>query len=156
MAIPLLNEKGLLPEGIYRCTLEEAQERFATSEHRANLWNQLIHVIGIMKNAGLSGILLIDGSYVTNKPVPGDIDTILDVSNEPLNSQIKALVFKAQNGQRLKKHFRVDWWVNMPTGNQNLNIPPGNDFSVFFQYARVSEKIPVGTKKGILRIESWN
>lgn len=156
MAIPPFNEKGLLPEGIYPCTLEEAQERFATSEHRTNLWSQLTQVIGIMKEAKLSGILLIDGSYVTDKTVPGDIDTILDVSNEPLNSQVKALVFKVQNGQALKEHFHVDWWVNMPAGNQNLNIPSGNDFSVFFQYARASEKIPVGTKKGILRIESWN
>ena len=156
MTIPIFTEQGILPEGIYQCTLEEAQKRFATSEYRANLWCQLIQVIGIMREAGLSGILLIDGSYVTDKTVPGDIDAILDVSNEPLESQAKALIFKITKGQALKERFHIDWWVNMPAGNPSLNIPPGNDFSAFFQYARVSEKTPVGTRKGILRIASWN
>lgn len=147
MAIPPFNEKGLLPEGIYLCTLKEAQERFATSEHRANLWNQLIQVIGIMKKAELSGTLLIDGSYVTDKVIPGDIEIILDVRTEYPEKIGKALIFFNDFHNRLKTNFGIDWYPN---------LPGGNDFSVFFQYTRTTEKTPVGTKKGILRIESWN
>lgn len=147
MIIPRFNEKGLLPEGIHPCTLEEAQERFAHSEHRAILWSNLIQVIGIMREEKLSGILLIDGSFVTDKMVPGDIEVVLDVRAESPEQIGKAVKFFAYRHSKLKIDFGIDWYPN---------LPGENDFSAFFQYARTTERIPEGTKKGILRIASWN
>ena len=44
MPIPELNAAGLLPEGIYDCSLEEVRERFGmflTSDHRPRLFEKL-------------------------------------------------------------------------------------------------------------------
>ncbi len=147
MTIPAFTDKGILPEGIHQCTLEEAKERFATSEHRSALWHQLIQVIGIMRKHGLAGILFIDGSYVTDKAMPGDIEIVLDVRTESAEKIGKAAIFFAKCHDRLKTNFGIDWYPN---------YPGGNDFTVFFQYTRPTERTPSGTKKGILRIESWN
>ena len=78
--IPPFNQDGYLPEGIYDCTMEEAAERFSafqTSDRRPQLWTKLTEFIEDAKAGAFVEAVLIDGSFVTSKPDPNDIDIVL-------------------------------------------------------------------------------
>jgi hypothetical protein len=79
MPIPALSAEGFLPSGIFESSLAELKMRFGTfqgSEHRSHLFERLEALILAMRSSGLFEMLLIDGSFVTAKPAPNDIDLI--------------------------------------------------------------------------------
>ena len=71
--IPSLDERGNLPPGIHPATWDEIVERYATNERRGQLMNGLRAAIEWLHAAGCSRVYL-DGSFVTDKEVPGDFD----------------------------------------------------------------------------------
>ncbi len=79
MPIPLLNTVGMLPTGVHDTTLEEGRNRFGSfqgSDHRPRLFTRLEELVAALKRSGLFEALLIDGSFVTVKPEPNDIDLV--------------------------------------------------------------------------------
>jgi len=79
MPIPALNDDGFLPPGIWDCTLAELCERFGTfsgSDHRSRLFARLDDLFQTMQRSGLFEALLVDGSFVTAKLAPNDIDLV--------------------------------------------------------------------------------
>jgi hypothetical protein len=79
MPIPLFSPNGLLPVGIHEASLDEIQERFGAfqaSDQRPKLFIRLGELVAAMRRSGLFEALLIDGSFVTAKPIPNDIDII--------------------------------------------------------------------------------
>lgn len=79
MAIPSFNESGLLPEGIFSCTLSEVKARFGSfqkTDQRPRLFARLEELAQAMERSGLFEFLIIDGSFVTENSVPRDIDLI--------------------------------------------------------------------------------
>jgi len=75
--IPPFNDNGYLPPGIHRATLEEVQERFGHgSEQRETLSQSLDWLIPLCRKAGIAKILL-NGSFVTDRLEPNDIDCVL-------------------------------------------------------------------------------
>ena len=79
MPIPPLNTTGLLPVGIHDALLEEIRERFGSfqeSDRRTKLFSKLVELTEAMRASGLFEELVIDGSFVTGKPVPNDIDIL--------------------------------------------------------------------------------
>ena len=81
--IPPLNEHECLPEGIYDCTIDEAAERFGgfqISDRRPQLWARFTQFVREAKACGLIEAVLVDGSFVTAKPEPVDLDLVLVVS----------------------------------------------------------------------------
>jgi hypothetical protein len=79
MPIPTLNENGLLPGGIFECTLEELRARFGKfqqSDQRPRLFLRLEELFQAMQQSRMFESLVIDGSFVTAKSVPNDIDLI--------------------------------------------------------------------------------
>ena len=79
MPIPALTSNGLLPAGIFDATLAEIKTRFGAfqgSDQRPKLFLRFEELIGAMKSIGLYEALLIDGSFVTAKPIPNDIDIL--------------------------------------------------------------------------------
>lgn len=107
-------------------------------------------VLDEMRAANLSGDLYIDGSFVTDKEVPGDIEVTLDVRSETMEKQGLAVLFFYSNHGRLKDQNSVDWY---PT------LPSQNDFISFFQYlgykTAAIKKLNPKDPKGILKIPSW-
>ena len=77
MPIPVFRPDGYLPEGLHLATFEEVAARFGTStSHRRYLlsrlqrWVELARAVGALR-------FLVDGSFVTQQPIPGDVDTVV-------------------------------------------------------------------------------
>ena len=79
MPIPALNSDGLLPAGIFDCSLADVRVRFGAfqgSDTRQRLFTRLEELVTTMQRSALFEVLLLDGSFVTAKPVPNDIDLV--------------------------------------------------------------------------------
>ena len=80
MPFPNLNEQGLLPPGIYDCSLEEIGERFGTfqsTDRRPRLYEKLQAFVRQVRSINLAIAVIVNGSFVTSKVDPDDIDLIL-------------------------------------------------------------------------------
>jgi hypothetical protein len=78
MKMPPFNAQGDLPSGVYRATLAEVLERFGYgAPRRVIVTERLQQVITLAQGTGKLERVLIWGSYVTDKPEPGDIDLFL-------------------------------------------------------------------------------
>lgn len=150
MSIPDFNDDGLLPSGRHQCTLDEAKDRFAHNDARIIIWENLGIALAEMASAGLTGTLFLDGSYVTDKAIPGDIEVVLDVRGETDVKQGLALLFYHSHHHRLDSTNKVDWYPALP-GN--------NDFVSFFEYigdkTAAKKKLQAKDLKGILKVTSW-
>ena len=78
MPIPAL-ENGLLPTGVFDCNLVEMRGRFGSfqsSDRRPKLFERLNELVVAMRQTGLFKAMVVDGSFVTAKAAPNDIDLI--------------------------------------------------------------------------------
>lgn len=71
--IPEFRNSGLLPVGVHETTIVELEKVFAKTIQRRKLFNGLLVLIEDLKTMGCKAIY-IDGSFVTNKRLPNDID----------------------------------------------------------------------------------
>jgi hypothetical protein len=77
MAIPPFDENGNLPKGTWEATIEEVRERFGAYPTRRRMqFGFLMDAIAILKEVGCTTLFL-DGSYVTEKILPGDFDALV-------------------------------------------------------------------------------
>jgi hypothetical protein len=75
-----LNDQGLLPEGIHVCTLDQVEEtfgRFNASDKRPKLFRKLKEYCSELRLAEIADHLIVDGSFVTEKAEPSDIDLVV-------------------------------------------------------------------------------
>lgn len=77
--IPDFREDGWLPVGHHAATWDEILERFQgiSSSRRAELTNKLIEFRDALRKCGVTGYLLLNGSYISSKPDPRDFDLLL-------------------------------------------------------------------------------
>ena len=79
MPIPALNRDGFLPPGIHECSLDEIRPRFGgfqQRDRRPHLFTRLEELVTAMAGSGLFESVLVDGSFVTAKPAPNDVDLL--------------------------------------------------------------------------------
>ena len=105
----------LLPEGMHVCTLSEVEEAmvkpFATSQTRRRIFDGVSRYLADCQIHGVSGRIWLDGSFVTGKNNPGDVDVVSLVSNDlihRLNSSNQ--IFALQNlnaGEATKPRYDV-------------------------------------------------
>lgn len=75
MPIPDFVDGYHLPGNEHECTIEEIESRFITSSARKRVWELFKGLLFRLETLGLKpDILLIDGSFVTGREVPGDVD----------------------------------------------------------------------------------
>jgi hypothetical protein len=75
--IPPLNELGYLPAGIHLATLEEVSVVFGVgSQERQELMQSLRWLVEMCKRDDVLR-LIVNGSFVTAKPDPEDVDCVL-------------------------------------------------------------------------------
>lgn len=151
MPIPLLDHRGLLPEGIYEASKQEIEKCFCISSYRQKLFDDFIHFLNIEIHA--KGIeVYLGGSFFSDKPMPNDIEVTVPVKTEMLFD--KSVQFLVNLGNlvehdRIKKNYRVDFYLS-------IELAGYNDFREFFQY--VGEKtanakgLNARDKRGIVKL----
>ncbi len=103
MAIPKFNTYGLLPPGIHPATMGEVEVTLAFSAKRRSLIEDgLKPVAKELVKMGVSE-LYVDGSFVTEKPSPDDVDGfVLAESTSDLYRDV------AGEWERWKGQYRMD------------------------------------------------
>lgn len=150
MPVPALDGRGLLPKGLHDCTLHEVRAAFCWDAHRSALWGQLEDFLAFLAEEDMFYPICVDGSFTTDKAIPGDIDLVQDLRNAPENAQAKGVFWFAVKRDEFRKKYRVDYCPNLPNNN---------DFTAFFQYVgmktarekRLNEK----ELRGLLRVNEW-
>jgi hypothetical protein len=146
MPIPALNADGFLPEGIHECALEEVQTRFGVfdrSDRRLRLWTALRDFMREVKACGIVEAVLLDGSFVTAKPEPNDVDLILVVrASHDFAADLRPAEYNVLSKRRVFRRYGFDVLVAQ-AGSDRLRR-----YLEFFQQVRLE---PVA-KKGILRV----
>ncbi len=96
-----------------------------------------------VKGCGFVETLMVDGSFVTEKPDPGDIDLVLVVAtNHDFSADLTPAYYSLLAQRRVRRRFGFDI-VAVKNGSENLELAVA-----FFQQVKQRP----GVKKGILRI----
>lgn len=83
MTLPSLNEHGDLPVDIHKATLAEVIERFGQgTQQRRVVTQRLVHIYNLAQSTGYVDEFLVFGSYVSDKPEPGDVDIVLIMNDD--------------------------------------------------------------------------
>ena len=87
--LPKFDERGCLPEGTYNPSVEEFIERFVNiTERRKELFEKYQQFTKLCNQAKGIDQHFLDGSYVTDKEEPGDIDLLLTFNDDVYDSDM--------------------------------------------------------------------
>lgn len=76
--IPKRRSDGTLPPGVYQATIDEVLTTYLpTNQQRQILNDSLRRVVEELRMLDASLLIFIDGSYVTSKAEPNDVDILL-------------------------------------------------------------------------------
>ena len=146
MPIPMLNELGVLPSGIHDCDLGEVSARFGSfqgRDRRPTIWRRFQEYFTEVSMSGIIKELLPDGSFVTAKPDPNDIDIIVVVaSDHDFRSDLPISDYNLLAQNRVRRRFGFDIVV-VKDGSEDYR-----DAIAFFQQVRQRP----GLLKGLLRL----
>jgi len=138
MTIPPFNKAGELPPGEHETSVSRVRKRFGSSSaQRKELMQGLEDAAENLRGAGVKKIW-INGSFVTNKKEPNDVDGCWEYSQ---NVDLGALdpVFLAESRAPMKEKYGVEFFPAFV-----IEAASGLPFPQFFQVNRDGEP------KGIL------
>jgi hypothetical protein len=146
MPIPTCDEHGCLSVGIRDCTLDELKARFGSfqgSDRRPQLFARLNTFVTEAKASRLVRWLIVDGSFVTAKPDPNDIDLILVIApGHDFAADLSPAEYNVLSKQHVHRRFGFDLLVAREGSIEH------DCWSEFFQQVRLES----GRRKGILRL----
>jgi hypothetical protein len=140
--IPEFDGNGRLPPGIHHATWTEIVTRYATSTHRRDLLAGLLDGLRSLKTAGCR-VAYLDGSFVTAKEHPKDVDACWDATEvvlERLDLELQDFSDKcaAQKTRYGGELYPADWTAERS----------GMHFLDYFQRDAVTKQ-----PKGIIAID---
>ena len=140
--IPTPNAIGELPSGVHPATLTEIEAVFVTTPRRRHLFEGLRGAVQNLSAAGVRRVF-IDGSFVTTKADPNDIDGCWEWTDEVhLDLLDPVLLDFAQARRAMRDKYGVDFflatWVEAGSGLTFLD---------FFQRNRADDP------KGIVQLD---
>jgi hypothetical protein len=145
MPIPSLDETGFLPEGVHDATLPEIGAtfgRFQTSDQRMRLFDRLQEYVRQLKSTDLAAALIVDGSFVTDKDRPWDIDLIVVLrKGHDLTAELRPFEYNIVSRRRVQRAFAFDLLV------AREDSPEYDEYIEFFQRIKGQEG-----RKGLLRV----
>jgi hypothetical protein len=146
MPIPNLNEQGLLPPGIYDCSSEEIGERsgiFQSTDLRPRLYEKLQAFLQQARSTNLAIAVIVNGSFVTSKADPNDIDLILVLpSSHDLRAELAPMAYNVLSRRRVSRQYGFDILVAREDAIEYTQ------YVEFFQQVRGQPHL----YKGVLRI----
>ncbi len=145
LPIPTFNELGLLPPGIHACSLDDVAERFGGGfgSHRYNMVLKLRRYVVLVRSTGLVAWLAIDGSFVTSKDQPGDIDLVVVLHA----NQDRAAVLTEEQRQPLSRQ-----WVGSRFEFDVFPAPEGTRRCIELLEFFMQVKGRPDLRKGIIRV----
>jgi hypothetical protein len=147
--LPQLNEQGLLPPGIHDATLEVIENRFGAfrvSDQRVRLMAQLSEFVEEARRCAVVVGVIVDGSFITSKQEPNDIDVILLLDpDQDLAQDLPPVEYNVLSSRRVRKRWNIDVLV-APEGSCVM--------STYVElFAAVREQ--PGAEKGLVRVCPW-
>lgn len=134
----------LLPPGIHDCTLHEVYQRFAINAKRQKLFEGLKQGLDMLFNSGCPGVYL-DGSYITEKPIPGDYEVAWEMEFvDPDLVDPVLFDFANKRYNQKKKYFGEYFPATL------VEVSSGRTFLEFFQVDK-----DTGASKGIIRLSNY-
>lgn len=130
MPIPPLDSRGLLPPGKHTTNLNDFRSAFAHNPRRDALYCKFeAFVKQEMLPIATGYPLVIGGSYLTDKPYPGDVEATLIIEPIQLGKNQKLILMLSNINElhsTFKKEYEVDFYPSI--------VGAGNRFDAFFQY----------------------
>ena len=106
---------GVLPEGVHDATLEEVQTafgRFQRSDRRIRLTETLRRFVEEARRSGLVEAIILDGSYVTAKEEPSDIDLLVEVRPEiDQSASLRPFEYNVVSRRAVRRDYHFDLFV---------------------------------------------
>lgn len=134
----------VLPPGVHDATIEEVEGRFAASEQRNRIFAGLRDGVTALRKAGCRKVFL-DGSFVTEKPIPADFDACWDPVGVEVTKLDPVLLDFSDGRKNQKRRFRGEFFpVNLFADGTHI-------FLDFFQTDKHT-----GKAKGIICIHLSN
>jgi hypothetical protein len=147
MPIPAITSDGFLPEGVHDCSLAEIQERFGqfqVTDARCRLFDRLERFVHQATVSGLVAAIIVDGSFVTAKVNPNDIDLILVLrAGHDFAAPLRPFEYNVVSRRRVGRDFGFDMLL-AEEGQSNVA-----EATAFFAQVREHREV----RKGMLRIE---
>jgi hypothetical protein len=144
-------EDGVLPDGVHDCTADEVEAvfgRFQTSDRRVRLTERLKAYLAVAAGSGVVVAVVIDGSYVTAKDEPEDIDLIVVRRADVDVTYLRPFEYNAISKAEIRRAYKFDVF-SVVDGSDDL----ANRIEFFSQ---VNPKKPntytTRTTKGLLRV----
>lgn len=146
MPIPELNEHGFLPEGIHDASPDEIRERFGRfrrTDRRPELFAKLMVLLSEIRSTGLVKAVIVDGSFVSVKDEPSDIDLILILhADHDDGVELRPFEYNALSKRRVRRRFHFDMVV-VRDGSKAYE-----EFVLFFQGVKGRAEV----RKGVIRV----
>jgi hypothetical protein len=146
MPIPALTADGLLPEGVHECTLAELGERFGQfqrSDRRCRLFERLQEYVRDAKASAVVRAVIVDGSFVTAKDIPSDVDLIVvSLPKGALPANLRPMEYNVLSKRHIRRQFGMDV-LSAQEGELEVD-----EHIEFFSQVRNRPEI----RKGMLRI----
>jgi hypothetical protein len=147
MGIPLLSENGFLPPGVHSCGLEEMRVRFGRfqgSDQRPRLMARFESFLAEVRAAGIVRAVIINGSFVSGKAAPNDLDLLLVLpGGHDFRADLRPTQYNVLDRNRVRRAYGFDVFV------AEDNAADYDALVRFFQRVRLQPDL----SKGILRIE---
>ena len=149
--IPTLQD-GVLPVGLHDCTIDEVVKafgQFRRSDRRPQLTEKLLRFVEDARRSGIVSAVILDGSYVTAKDEPNDIDLLLVLQSDfDLKEEMRPLEYNVQSKRMVRKLYGFDVLTAVEGSETYLRL------LAFFSRVRPDdpEQQTKQTHKGLLRI----
>lgn len=143
--IPDFDSNGNLPPGIYHVSMAEIERSFTWNETRRVLFRGFTRALANLSRAGVRRVW-IDGSFVTSKDEPQDVDGGWEPGPPEDEDRLDAVFLDLWSGrQAMRRKYGVDFLV----AGMRLQdrVAQGRTVEEFFQADRR------GNPKGILLVE---
>jgi len=139
--IPEFNAYGLLPQGVHPTTLEEVLQRFGGNERRDQLLAGLVEALRMLRAAGCRCVY-INGSFVTSKERPNDIDVCWDIEGVDADA-LDDVFFDFADGRAAQKaRFGCEFFP--------AQVPEGVTGRAFLEFFQIDKQ--TGEPKGIIEL----
>lgn len=140
MIPPFDNGTGYLPPGVHKARWDEFALRFGFNRQRRRMLEGLLEALRNLRDAGCR-VAIIDGSFVTRKPLPRDYDGIWEPGPVDVDLVDPVLLTFADRRAAMKAKYGGELFP------ASFLAAPGVLFREFFQLDRD------GRPKGTVRID---